>query len=111
MTEQFGKLNFEKSKPANDAEAPWSPESIEASKQLAKQILDDLERINTTIIFDQVLGEIFPSLKEQALTTAGVYMLSCIQELAESEDPHPVEAITPDQFNRFARLYLTERLG
>lgn len=107
-------------KPVNDIDvAPietesrgsWSEEQIESAKVLAKELWKDLNRSNADLVYERVMQESFPGLSSQAIKGLSVRMLTCIHELAVSEYPDMVQQITPEQFTRFASLYLTEKLG
>lgn len=107
-------------KPVNDIEAApietesrghWSEEQIESARMLAKELWIDLNRSHADLVYERVLQESFPGLSSQAMKGLSVRMLTCIQELAMSESPDMVQQITPEQFTRFANLYLTEKLG
>ncbi len=113
-------IQLDSSNPANDEAVmeaekksmdAWPSEEIEKSRSLAKDVWRAIRSTPADLIYDRVVQESFPELNPSELHDRANRLFECIAELAQQEAPQMIQGITPEQFTRFAELYLSEKLG
>lgn len=122
MKEWFGnsEIQLDSSNPANDGAMTetekksmdaWSSEEIEKYRSLAQDVWRAIRSTPADLVYDRVVQESFPELNPSELHDRANRLFECIAELAQQENPRMTQGITPEQFIRFAHLYLSEKLG